>query len=37
MKKKYHTVGTFSILKRKIVEIDKFDIPDTQIHDRSLS
>ena len=37
MKKKYHTVGTFSILKRKIVEIDKFDIPNTQIHDRSLS
>jgi hypothetical protein len=33
----YHTVGTFPKSNRKIVEIDKIDIPNTQIHDFCLS
>jgi len=35
--KKYHTVGTITISYIKIIERGKIDIPNTQIHDRSLS
>jgi len=35
MKKKYHTVGTVPTFNRKIVEIGKFDIPNTLINDPS--
>jgi hypothetical protein len=35
--KKYLTVGTVSISNWKIVENDKIDTPNTQIHDHSLS
>ena len=31
----YHTVGTVPVLHRKIVEICKFDIPNTHINDPS--
>ena len=38
MKKKYHIVGKVpKIQYRKIVEIGKCDIPNTHIHDHSLS
>ena len=37
MKKKYYTVGTFPESNIKIVERDKIDIPNTQIHTRSLT
>jgi hypothetical protein len=38
MKKKYHIVGKVpKIQYRKIVEIEKCDIPNTHIHDHSLS
>ena len=33
---KYHNVGTISKSNIKIVERGKIDIPNTQIHDRSL-
>ena len=36
-KKKYHTVGTVQKSNRKILERGIIDIPNTQIHDRSLS
>jgi len=32
MKKIYYTVGTVPTFNRKIVEICKFDIPNTNIH-----
>jgi len=32
--KKYHTVGTFPKINRKIVEGGEIDITNTQIHDR---
>ena len=35
--KKYHTVRTISKSNRKIVEMDPKSIPQTNIHDRSLS
>ena len=35
--KKDHTVGTVLTFIRNIVEIGKFDISNTHIHDRSLS
>jgi len=35
-KQKYHMVGTVPKSNRKIVQRDKIDIPNTQIHDRSL-
>ena len=35
--KKYHAVGTVPNSNRKILESGKIDIPNTQIHDRSLS
>ena len=36
-KKNYHTVRTIPKSNIKIVERDKIDTPDTQIHDRPLS
>jgi hypothetical protein len=36
-KQKYHTVGTIPKSERKIVERDKIDSPNTQIHECSLS
>ena len=36
-KQKYHTVGTIQKSERKIVERDKIDSPNTQIHECSLS
>ena len=35
--KEYHTVGTVSKSNSKIIEKAKINIPNTQIHDRSLS
>ena len=35
--KKYHTVGIFPKSNRKIVERDKIDTNNTQMHDRSFS
>jgi len=36
-KTNYHTVGTIPILNIKIVDRGKFENPNTQIHDHSLS
>jgi hypothetical protein len=36
-KKKYHTVGTFTTLNRKIAERDKIDSPNTQIYNANFS
>ena len=36
-KKKYHTVGIIPKSNIKIVDRDKIDTPDTQVHDRALS
>jgi len=35
--KKYYTVGTVPKSNRNVVEIDKIDIPNTHIHDCSIT
>jgi hypothetical protein len=35
--KHFNTLGTFPKINRKIVERDKFDTPNTQMHDLLLS